>query len=150
MDKETGDMWSGGQARKLAKVPPHQKKKKYTPPANDKYSIFIQSTSYNRVLVPPQRFLYERTTPSIVAFTKDGKLLVGGPAKHQHVTNPKRTFYRVKGLMRRKKSELPSAILQNISFPVTAGKNGEAIIQMDDKEFYPSKWREITSCNFQL
>jgi hypothetical protein len=38
MDRETGDMWSGGQARKLAKVPPHQKKKKYPPPANDKYS----------------------------------------------------------------------------------------------------------------
>jgi hypothetical protein len=59
MDKETGDMWTGDDARNLASIPPHQPRKKFPPPAANKYAIFIQSTSYNRVLVPPQRFLYE-------------------------------------------------------------------------------------------
>jgi molecular chaperone DnaK len=41
----------------------------------------------------------DRTTPSIVAFTKDGETLVGAPAKRQGVTNPKNTFYAVKRLI---------------------------------------------------
>ena len=44
----------------------------------------------------------DRTTPSIVAFTKDGEILVGQPAKRQAVTNPKNTLYAVKRLIGRK------------------------------------------------
>ena len=44
----------------------------------------------------------DRTTPSIVAFTKDGEVLVGASAKRQAVTNPKNTFYAVKRLIGRK------------------------------------------------
>ena len=44
----------------------------------------------------------DRTTPSIVAFTKDGEVLVGASAKRQSVTNPKNTFYAVKRLIGRK------------------------------------------------
>ena len=44
----------------------------------------------------------DRTTPSIVAFSKDGEVLVGAPAKRQGVTNPKNTFYAVKRLIGRK------------------------------------------------
>ena len=44
----------------------------------------------------------DRTTPSIVAFTKDGEILVGASAKRQAVTNPKNTFYAVKRLIGRK------------------------------------------------
>ncbi|TXI28312.1 MAG: molecular chaperone DnaK, partial [Ottowia sp.] len=44
----------------------------------------------------------DRTTPSIVAYTKDGEVLVGAPAKRQAVTNPKNTFYAVKRLIGRK------------------------------------------------
>ena len=43
-----------------------------------------------------------RTTPSVVAFTKDGEVLVGESAKRQAVTNPKNTFYAVKRLIGRK------------------------------------------------
>ena len=44
----------------------------------------------------------KRTTPSIVAFTKDGERVVGEPAKRQAVTNPENTFYAVKRLIGRK------------------------------------------------
>lgn len=44
----------------------------------------------------------DRTTPSIVAYTKDGEVLVGASAKRQAVTNPKNTFYAVKRLIGRK------------------------------------------------
>ena len=44
----------------------------------------------------------DRTTPSIVAWTKDGEVLVGASAKRQAVTNPKNTFYAVKRLIGRK------------------------------------------------
>jgi molecular chaperone DnaK len=47
----------------------------------------------------------DRTTPSIVAFTKDDEVLVGAPAKRQAVTNPKNTFFAVKRLIGRKFSE---------------------------------------------
>ena len=43
----------------------------------------------------------DRTTPSIVAFTKDGEVIVGASAKRQGVTNPKNTFYAVKRLIGR-------------------------------------------------
>ncbi|HWS25693.1 MAG TPA: Hsp70 family protein, partial [Xanthomonadales bacterium] len=44
----------------------------------------------------------DRTTPSVVAFTKDGEVLCGAPAKRQAVTNPKNTLYAVKRLIGRK------------------------------------------------
>ena len=44
----------------------------------------------------------DRTTPSVVAFTKDGEVIVGASAKRQSVTNPKNTFYAVKRLIGRK------------------------------------------------
>src|SRR3546814_2976869 len=47
----------------------------------------------------------DRTTPSIVAYTKDGEVLVGASAKRQAVTNPKNTFYAVKRLIGRKFSD---------------------------------------------
>src|SRR5690606_21345022 len=47
----------------------------------------------------------DRTTPSVVAWTKDGEVLVGASAKRQAVTNPKNTFYAVKRLIGRKFSD---------------------------------------------
>ncbi len=47
-----------------------------------------------------------RTTPSVVAFTKDGQRLVGAPARRQQVTNPKNTIFSIKRFMGRKFSEV--------------------------------------------
>ena len=47
-----------------------------------------------------------RTTPSVVAFTKDGQRLVGAPAKRQQVTNPQNTIFSIKRFMGRKHDEV--------------------------------------------
>ncbi|KAL7752165.1 hypothetical protein RI367_002209 [Sorochytrium milnesiophthora] len=59
MDKATGDMFTGTQARELAGIPDHVRGQKVSPPPSDKWIMFIQSTSYNRKLQAGTRFLYE-------------------------------------------------------------------------------------------
>ena len=61
-----------------------------------------------------------RTTPSIVAFTKSGERLVGEPAKRQAVTNPTATIYSIKRFMGRKFSE----VIEPVPYKVVSGKNG--------------------------
>ena len=51
-----------------------------------------------------------RTTPSVVAFTKDGERLVGQVAKRQAVTNPKQTIFSIKRFMGRRISEIPEEV----------------------------------------
>ncbi len=59
MDKTTGDMFTGDRARELAGIKDHVKGKKQQPPPSDKWTMFIQSTSYNRKLISGTKFLYE-------------------------------------------------------------------------------------------
>ena len=66
-----------------------------------------------------------RTTPSVVAFTKDGQRLVGAPAKRQAVTNPENTVFSIKRFMGRKSSEV-SEEMTNVPYEVVAGPNGDA------------------------
>jgi len=69
-----------------------------------------------------------RTTPSVVAFAKNGDVLVGQAAKRQAVTNPKNTIFSAKRLIGRKFSELRSVVAK-LPYKVVEGKNGDAAIE---------------------
>jgi len=83
----------------------------------------------------------DRTTPSIVAYTKDGEVLVGASAKRQAVTNPKNTFYAVKRLIGRK---FPDAEVQKdldlVPYAIVAHDNGDAwVATADGKKLAPQE-----------
>ena len=69
-----------------------------------------------------------RTTPSVVAFTKDGERLVGQAAKRQAVTNPQNTVFSAKRMIGRKFAEVREEA-RNFPFKVVEGKNGDAWIE---------------------
>ncbi len=77
-----------------------------------------------------------RTTPSVVAFTKEGERLVGQVAKRQSVTNPKNTVYSIKRFMGRKHSEV-SGEEKMVPYKVVDGKNQDACVDIDGKQFSP-------------
>lgn len=82
-----------------------------------------------------------RTTPSIVAFTKDGEKIVGLPAKRQSVTNPENTFYATKRLIGRKWND-PNVQkdAKHLSYKVVSHKNGDAWVSTKEgKTFSPSE-----------
>ena len=86
-----------------------------------------------------------RTTPSIVAFTKNGERLVGQAAKRQAVTNPENTIFSVKRLMGRKYDEISHEIGM-VPYDVVKAKNGDAHINVEDKKYSPP---EISSMILQ-
>ena len=77
-----------------------------------------------------------RTTPSVVAFTKDGQRLVGAPAKRQSVTNPQNTIFSIKRFMGRKISEVAEE-QKIVPYEVAAGPNGDARVRVDGKDYSP-------------
>jgi molecular chaperone DnaK len=77
-----------------------------------------------------------RTTPSVVAFTKNGERMVGNPAKRQAVTNPHKTVYSIKRFMGRKYNEVGQEI-KEVPYEVTQNSNGVVQVKIDDKEFTP-------------
>lgn len=80
----------------------------------------------------------DRTTPSIVAFTKDDEVLVGAPAKRQAVTNPKNTLSAVKRLIGRKFSEdVVKKDLELVPYTIAAAENGDAWIEVNGKKMSP-------------
>ncbi len=75
----------------------------------------------------------DRTTPSIVAYTKDGEVLVGASAKRQAVTNPKNTFYAVKRLIGRKFTDAEvQKDIGLVSYGITQHDNGDAWVTTSD------------------
>src|SRR5829696_3210822 len=77
-----------------------------------------------------------RTTPSVVAFTKDGQRLVGAPAKRQQVTNPENTVFSIKRFMGRKWDEV-SEEMTIVPYEVAQGPNGDARVKAGGKEYAP-------------
>lgn len=77
-----------------------------------------------------------RTTPSVVAFTKDGETLVGQPAKRQAVTNPLNTIFSSKRFVGRMFDEVGTEI-NEMPFKLGKGKNGEVKIIANDNEYAP-------------
>src|ERR687891_516798 len=77
-----------------------------------------------------------RTTPSVVAFTKDGQRLVGAPARRQQVTNPENTVFSIKRFMGRKWDEV-SEEMTIVPYEVAKGENGDARVKAGGKEYAP-------------
>ncbi len=77
-----------------------------------------------------------RTTPSVVAFAKDGQRLVGAPARRQQVTNPQNTISSIKRFMGRKWEEV-SDEMTIVPYEVVQGENGDARVVADDRQSAP-------------
>jgi molecular chaperone DnaK len=77
-----------------------------------------------------------RTTPSVVAFTKDGERLVGQLAKRQAITNPENTVFSIKRFIGRKFSEVGSEI-ETIPYKVTEGADGQVQVEIEGKTYQP-------------
>jgi molecular chaperone DnaK len=77
-----------------------------------------------------------RTTPSVVAFAKDGQRLVGAPARRQQVTNPQNTIFSIKRFMGRKFSEVTEE-MKIVPYEVVEGPNGDARVKAGGKEYAP-------------
>lgn len=80
----------------------------------------------------------DRTTPSIVAYTDDGEVLVGQSAKRQAVTNPHHTLFAVKRLIGRKfDEEVVQRDLDLMPYKIVKAKNGDAWVEVNGKEMAP-------------
>ncbi|SEK79138.1 molecular chaperone DnaK [Nitrosovibrio tenuis] len=79
-----------------------------------------------------------RTTPSIVAYTEDGEILVGASAKRQAVTNPKNTLFAVKRLIgRRFDEEMVQRDIKMVPYHIIKADNGDAWIEVRGKKIAP-------------
>jgi molecular chaperone DnaK len=77
-----------------------------------------------------------RTTPSVVAFAKDGQRLVGTPARRQQVTNPQNTIFSIKRFMGRKFDEVNEE-MTIVPYKVVKGSGDDVRVEVDGKEYAP-------------
>jgi molecular chaperone DnaK len=77
-----------------------------------------------------------RTTPSVVAFTKDGEVLVGQVAKRQAITNPENTIFSIKRFMGRRYTEVKD---EKVPYKVVADSSGNARVEVRGKQYTPQE-----------
>lgn len=81
-----------------------------------------------------------RTTPSMVAFAKDGERLIGQPAKRQAVTNPENTLFAIKRLIGRRFDDAQvQEMAKKSPFKIIKGDNGDAWVEINGEKFAPSQ-----------
>ncbi|HEY5432605.1 MAG TPA: molecular chaperone DnaK, partial [Coriobacteriia bacterium] len=80
----------------------------------------------------------DRTTPSVVAFRKDGERIVGKSAKNQAITNPENTVKSIKRFIGRKFEETSSE-RKTVAYQVVKGKDGRASVEIEGKDFTPEE-----------
>jgi len=82
----------------------------------------------------------ERTTPSVVAFTKDGEVLVGATAKRQAVTNPQNTLFAIKRLIGRKfDDDVVQKDIKMVPYQIVRADNGDAWVEVQGKKLSPQE-----------
>ena len=79
-----------------------------------------------------------RLTPSVVAFTKDGEILVGQTAKRQAITNPENTVFSIKRFMGRRYNEVQSEI-KTVPYKVVSDSEGLARVELRGKQYTPQE-----------
>jgi molecular chaperone DnaK len=80
----------------------------------------------------------DRTTPSIIAYTEDGEILVGQPAKRQAVTNPHNTLYAVKRLIGRQfKDDVVQKDISMVPYKIAKADNGDAWVEVRGEKMAP-------------
>lgn len=80
----------------------------------------------------------DRTTPSVIAYTKDGETLVGQPAKRQSVTNPKNTLFAIKRLIGRQfQDDVVQKDIKMVPYEISKADNGDAWVRVNDNNMSP-------------
>jgi len=95
--------------------------------------VAIMEGAAPKVLINQQG---SRLTPSVVGFTDRGEQLVGQPAKHQQITNPKNTVFSIKRFMGRRHSEVPTEE-KMVPYEITGGSEELVKVRIRNKEYTP-------------
>lgn len=98
----------------------------------------VAITEAGKTTIIPAKDTGSQTTPSIVAFTKNGDILVGSAAARQRVINAKNTIYAIKRFMGKTISEAKDEI-NNVPYTVVAGPNDQCRIKINDKLYSPEE-----------
>jgi molecular chaperone DnaK len=97
-------------------------------------SVVAVMESGDPVVIPNQEG--SRLTPSVVAFTKDGEILVGQVAKRQAITNPENTVFSIKRFMGRRHDEVQEEI-KKVPYKVASAPNGDVRVEIRGKPYSP-------------